>query len=143
MKIQEIMTTDVTSVAPDTSVVEAAKLMKAEDIGSVPVCEQSKVVGILTDRDIIIRSVAEGKNPQATKVSEIMSSKVETVTPDTDLDEVSNLMSDRQIRRVPVVENNKLVGIVALSDIALEDEFYMEASEALTDISKPTHNERK
>lgn len=137
MKVSEIMTMDVTCVSPDTNVVEVARLMSEEDIGSVPVCEKSRLVGILTDRDIIIRNVAKGKSPETTMVRDIMTADVKTVSPETDIEDLTELMSDSQIRRVPVIENNRIVGIVALSDVALENEFVFEASEALTDISVP------
>lgn len=137
MKIRDIMTTDVCFVKPEDKVIEAAKLMSREDIGSVPVCDASKVVGILTDRDIILRNVAQGKDPQITQVKEIMTSKVQTVSPDSDVEDVTDVMAENQIRRVPVVENDRLVGMVSISDVVLEEEFDFEASEALTEISQP------
>jgi CBS domain-containing protein len=137
LKVRDIMTKSVAYVNPGTSVVEAAQLMQKHNVGSVPVCDQSGVVGIVTDRDIVVRNVAHGKNPQSTPVSDVMTSKVTTVNPEMDINDISGLMSGQQVRRLPVVENNKLVGIVALGDMAADYRSDSEASEALSDISKP------
>jgi CBS domain-containing protein len=126
MKISEIMTKDPRSVSPDTPVSEAARLMKEEDVGLVPVVERvggaetrGRLVGVVTDRDIAIRVVAEGRDPQSTKVEEVASQNVVTVDPRQDLDEALRLMATHQLRRLPVVEEDgKLVGIVAQADVA-------------------------
>lgn len=138
LKIKDIMTKDVAYVSPTSTVVEAAQLMQKLNVGSIPVCDQNGVVGIVTDRDIVVRNVAHGKTPETTWVKDVMTSKVSTVTPDTDVNEASKLMSQTQIRRLPVVENNVLVGMVALGDLATDNRFYTEASEALSDISTPS-----
>lgn len=138
MKVREKMTTNVGYVNPSNTVVEAAQVMQKLNVGSVPVFDQNKVVGVVTDRDIVVRNVAHGKIPQDTKVQDVMTSQVTTVTPDMDMDEVSRIMAQQQIRRVPVVENNQLVGILALGDMATDYRFDTEASEALTEISKKT-----
>lgn len=138
MKVREKMTTNVGYVKPTNTVVEAAQVMQKLNVGSVPVFDQNKVVGVVTDRDIVVRNVAHGKIPQDTKVQDVMTSQVTTVSPDMDMDEVSRIMAQQQIRRVPVVENNQLVGIVSLGDIATDYRFDTEASEALTEISKKT-----
>ena len=138
MKVREIMTKDVAYVNPMANITEAAQIMQKHNIGSVPVCDKSGVVGIITDRDIVIRNVAHGENPQNTIVKDVMTSNVTTVTPDMDIKQVSEIMSQSQIRRLPVVENNMIVGIVALGDIATDKRFDIEASEALTDISRPS-----
>lgn len=138
MKVRDKMTKDVGYVNPLNTVVEVAQVMQKLNVGSVPVFDQNKVVGVVTDRDIVVRNVAHGKIPQDTKVQDVMTSQVTTVTPDMDVDEVSKIMSQQQIRRVPVVENNQLVGILALGDMATDFRFDTEASEALTEISKPT-----
>lgn len=138
MKVRDKMTKNVGYVNPSNTVVEAAQLMQKLNVGSVPVFDQSKVVGVVTDRDIVVRNVAHGKIPQDTKVQDVMTSQVTTVTPDMDVDEVAKIMAQQQIRRVPVVENNQLVGILALGDMATDYRFDAEASEALTEISKKT-----
>lgn len=137
MKVKDIMTKNVASVKPDASVSEAADLMQRYNVGSIPVCDDNGVVGIVTDRDIVMRNVTVGSDPRSTPVSSIMTTNVTTVSPDTDVDELGVIMSQKQVRRVPVVDNNNLVGIVALGDLALDNRFDTEASEALTEISKP------
>lgn len=136
MKVREKMSKSVGYVKPTNTVVEAAQVMQKLNVGSVPVFDQNKVVGVVTDRDIVVRNVAHGKVPQDTKVQDVMTSQVTTVTPDMDVEEVSKIMAQQQIRRVPVVENNQLVGILSLGDIATDYRFDTEASEALTEISK-------
>ncbi len=138
MKAKDIMTKNVAYIRPEDTVAEAARLMQQYNIGSVPVCDKTGVVGIVTDRDIVVRNVVTGDDPKTTPVSDIMSTKVSTVTPDTEVSLLGDIMSKHQIRRIPVVENNFLVGIVALGDLATDRRFDMEASGALTDISKPT-----
>lgn len=137
MKAKDIMTKNVAYIKPDSTVTEAAKLMQQHNVGSIPVCDQTGVVGMVTDRDIVVRNVITGSDPQSTPVSNIMTTKVATVTPDTDVELVSDIMSKNQIRRIPVVDNKTLVGIVALGDLAVDKQFDVEASEALTDISRP------
>lgn len=138
MKVKEIMTKDVAYINPSSSIVEAAQLMQKHNVGSVPVCDQSGLIGIVTDRDIVVRNVAHGTDPHTTIVKNVMTSQITSVSPDMDVREVSDIMSRSQIRRLPVVENNKLVGIVALGDIATDTRFDTEAGEALTDISMPS-----
>lgn len=137
MKIKDIMTKDVSYINPSSTVVEAAQLMQKHNVGAIPVCDQSGVIGIVTDRDIVVRNVAHGKTPQSTIVKDVMTSAVTTVTPDTDVNVASKIMSQNQIRRLPVVENNKLVGVVALGDLAVDNRLNIEASKALSDISVP------
>lgn len=116
--IKEVMTRDVRACEPNATVAEAAKVMAQEDVGPVPIVEDGRLVGIVTDRDIAVRVVAEGRDPNATTVREIASTELVTVTPDDDLDEALNLLAERQVRRLPVVEGDRLVGIVAQADIA-------------------------
>jgi CBS domain-containing protein len=137
MKVKDIMTKNVASVRPESTVFEAAGLMQKLNVGSIPVCDQNGVVGIVTDRDIVLRNVTAGADPKTTPVSSIMTTGVATVSPDTDVDALGAIMSQRQVRRVPVVENNSLVGIVALGDLAADNRFDFEASEALAEISRP------
>lgn len=136
MKVKDIMTKDVAFINPDSKVVEAAQMMQKHNVGSIPVCDQSGVIGIITDRDIIVRNIAHGKSPQDTPVRDVMTGQVVTASPDMEVDEVSGMMASKQIRRVPVVDNNMIVGMVALGDIATDNRFNMEASEALSEISR-------
>jgi CBS domain-containing protein len=116
--IKEVMTRDVRACEPNATVAEAAKVMAQEDVGPIPIVGDGRLVGIVTDRDIVVRVVAEGRDPKATTVSEIASTELVTVSPDDDLDEALKLLAERQIRRLPVVEGDRLVGIVAQADIA-------------------------
>jgi len=116
--IKEVMTRDVRACEPYATVADAAKVMAQEDVGPVPIVEEGRLVGIVTDRDIVVRVVAEGRDPNATTVKEIASTELVTVAPDDDLDEALHLLAERQVRRLPVVEGDRLVGIVAQADIA-------------------------
>jgi CBS domain-containing protein len=116
--IKEVMTRDVRACEPNATVADTAKVMSQEDVGPVPIVEDGRLIGIVTDRDIVVRVVAEGRDPNATTVSEIASTELVTVSPDDDLDEALKLLAERQIRRLPVVEGDRLVGIVAQADIA-------------------------
>ena len=116
--IKEVMTRDVRACEPNATVAEAAKVMAREDVGPVPIVEDGRLVGLVTDRDIVVRVVAEGRDPNETTVNEIASTELVTVSPDDDLDEALNLLARRQVRRLPVVEGDRLVGIVAQADIA-------------------------
>ncbi len=138
MKVKDIMTKNIAYVNPQSKVIEAAQLMQKHNVGSIPVCDQNGVIGIVTDRDIVVRNVAHGTSPQDTPVQDVMTSQVKTVSPDTDVNDISDIMSHDQIRRLPVVENNRLVGMVSLGDMAINPRADMEASEALADISKPS-----
>ena len=120
--IKDIMTRDVEFATPDMTTREAALIMKSHDIGSLPVCEGRRVVGIVTDRDVTVRAVAEGRDPSSTKVKEIMSGEPVTVSEDADLKEAEKLMHDRQLRRLPVVDaRGELVGYLAMARIAREE----------------------
>jgi CBS domain-containing protein len=116
--IKEVMTSEVKACEPNTTVAEAAKVMAKEDIGPVPVVEEGRLTGIVTDRDIVVRVVAEGRDPNSTTVGEIASSDLVTVSPDDDLDVALQHLARKQVRRIPVVEGDRLVGIVAQADIA-------------------------
>ncbi|HPL99748.1 MAG TPA: CBS domain-containing protein [Bacillota bacterium] len=134
MKVKQIMTTDVSTVTPNDTVTKAASIMKQLNVGSVPVIDGSRVVGIVTDRDITLRGIAKGGDPNQ-KISEIMTSDVKYATPDMDVHAVADLMAENQVRRLPVIDNDKLVGIVAIGDLAVENIFENEAGEALHNIS--------
>jgi CBS domain-containing protein len=118
-QIRQLMTVKPRTVKTGDSIVDAAKLMKGEDTGIAPIVDGDRLVGVLTDRDIAIRVVAEGRDPLSTKVEEIASQNLVTVDPQQDLDEALRLMAQHQVRRLPVVEEDgKLVGIVAQADVA-------------------------
>ena len=134
VKVKQIMTTDVSTVAPNDTVTKAASLMGQLDVGSVPVLDNNRVVGIVTDRDIILRGVANGKGANQ-QISEVMTTNVKCATPDMDVHTVAEIMAEYQVRRLPVVDNDKLVGIVAIGDLAVENIFENEAGEALHTIS--------
>ena len=137
MKVSDCMTHDVRVVAPSQSIAEAAKLMAELDVGILPVRENDRLVGMISDRDIAVRAVALGRTPD-TLVSEIMSDSVKYCFADQTLEEVSRNMGDIQVRRLPVVDRQKrLVGIISLSDVANGEGSIEEAGEALRDISQP------
>jgi CBS domain-containing protein len=119
-RVDQTMTPEPKAIAPLESVVEAAKLMRAENVGSLPVVESGRLVGMVTDRDIALRVVADAENASAITVGQIASSDPVTVKPDANLDEALGLMAKHQVRRMPVVQNDRLVGIVAQADVALE-----------------------
>jgi CBS domain-containing protein len=117
--IRQAMTSNPCSIDADKPVAYAAKMMKEEDVGLAPVVEGDRLVGTLTDRDIAIRVVAEGRDPQSTTVREVASTDLVTIDPDQDLDEALRLMAKNQVRRLPVVEEDgKLAGVVAQADVA-------------------------
>ena len=135
MLISDIMSRDVVTVSPRESVMFAAKLMSRYNIGSVPVAESGRLSGVVTDRDIVLRCVAGGEDPERTPVSDIMSRSVVTAAPEDTTERASELMSRAQVRRLPVTKDGKLVGVVSLGDLARRTACGMEASKALTDIS--------
>ena len=118
MSIRDVMTSEVKACEPTATVAEAAKVMAQEDVGPVPIVEDGRLTGIVTDRDIVVKAVAEGKDMNATTVREIASRDLITVSPDDDLNDALNLMAENQVRRLPVVDGDRLVGIVAQADVA-------------------------
>jgi len=137
MNVRELMTTAPVSVEPDATLGEVAVLMKQEDCGSIPVVEDGRLVGIVTDRDIVIRGVAAGSDPKTQRVSTVMSADPVTISPDDDLTDAEKVMADRQIRRLPVVENGKLVGIIVTAQIARAAD-KRKVGETIKEISEPT-----
>lgn len=120
-KVHEVMTDSPRCVTPETPVSEAARLMKSEDVGSLPILEGDKVTGVVTDRDIVVRAVAEEKDPRGMPVREIASRELVTIRPDEDLSEALKLMANYQVRRLPVVdEDDRLVGVLSQADVATE-----------------------
>jgi CBS domain-containing protein len=117
--IRDLMTANPCSVDADKSVAYAAKMMRDEDVGLAPIVEGDKLIGTVTDRDIAIRVVAEGKDPEQTTVREVASTNLVTIDPQQDLEEALRLMAKHQVRRLPVVEEDgRLVGVVAQADVA-------------------------
>jgi CBS domain-containing protein len=139
--IRDTMTTDPRSITPRDAVVEAARLMRDEDIGSLPVVEEGRLVGMLTDRDIAVRVVAEGRSSDSTTVGEVLSPDPVAARPDQDLDEALHLMAQHQVRRLPVVEEDRLVGILAQADVALEEK-EKKIGELVESISQPSGADR-
>ena len=120
-KVREVMTDSPRCITPETLVSEAARLMKSEDVGSLPILEGERLTGIVTDRDIVLQAVAEEKDPRGMPVREVASRDLVTVGQDEDLSEALKRMASHQIRRIPVVdEDDRLVGIVAQADVARE-----------------------
>ena len=137
MQVRDLMNSSVVSITPGESAALAARLLSRHDIGSLPVCsEDGRLRGIVTDRDIILRCVAAEEDPSQTPVREIMSRHCITVSPGDDAREATRLMAAEQIRRLPVVEGDRVVGMVSLGDLARTHRFDMEASKALSEISE-------
>jgi CBS domain-containing protein len=140
-KVRDLMTRNPSVSTPDMDLIQVAKIMADQNVGSVPVVDTTgsgKVVGMVTDRDIVVRSVAEGRNPREIRVGDIMSSNVVTVREDADEDEVTRLMEKNQVRRIPVVdEMGNLCGIVAQADIALKTSDRV-TGDTVQKISKPS-----
>jgi len=141
MRIAEVMTRNVKVIGPERSVREAARLMDNLNVGSLPVCDGERLVGMITDRDITVRATAVGEDPDQTQVKEIMTDDVRWCFEDDEVNDVVRTMGDVQIRRVPVVDRAKrLVGIVALGDLATDRAEGTE--EALRNISEPSEPDR-
>ena len=137
-QLKDMMSRDVKIISPDLTIGEAARKMRDGDFGMMPVGEDNRMIGTLSDRDIAIRAVAEGKD-SGTKVRDVMSEGIVWAYEDDSVEQAAKIMSDRQVRRLPVVDRNKrLVGIVALGDMAVESSEILPAAEALAEISKPS-----
>ena len=136
-QLKDLMTRDVKVVSPDMTIGAAAREMREGDFGMMPVGENDRMIGTISDRDIAIRAVAEGKDSD-TKVRDVMSEGVSWAFEDDSVEQAAKIMSERQVRRLPVVDRNKrLVGIVALGDFAVDSSEIRPAAEALSEISKP------
>ena len=136
MKVRQIMTDHVVTVGQREPVAHAARLMKRGNLGALPVCDdEGRLRGIVTDRDIVTRCIAADDDPGDTPVREIMSRGIVTCGAEDDADELARTMSSRQVRRVPVTEGGRVIGMVSLADLARNDLFSMEAAEALSEIS--------
>ena len=134
MKVRQVMTTDIFSINKGEEIAKAAEIMRSVDIGALPIHDGKKIVGMVTDRDIVIRNVARRHGPNI-PCEEVMTPKIISCSPDTSIDEAANIMAEHQIRRLPVIENGILVGIVSLGDLATVKETKAEAGDALSSIS--------
>jgi len=136
MKVKQLMKSPVVCVHPEESVAVAARTLARYNIGILPVCEASgKICGLVTDRDLVIRCMASGLQPERTPVRQVMTARVLSVQPDMDAAVAAHLMGRQQIRRLPVVENGKLCGMMSLGDLAAQEESAMDAADALADIT--------
>ncbi|QQP88443.1 CBS domain-containing protein [Skermanella sp. TT6] len=143
MQIREIMTRDVEVVAPGDTIQRAAKLMDELNVGVLPVCEGPKLVGLVTDRDITVRATSVGKAPGECRVSEVMTDEPRYCYEDDVVSDVSRLMGDMQIRRVPVLDrDDRLIGIVSLGDIATEADRPQTIADTLGQVSEPSAPDR-
>ena len=136
MKLRDVMSNPVIRIHPDESVAVAARTLNRYNIGALPVCgSDGRVCGLITDRDIVTRCLAAGRSPASTAVRDVMTSKVISARPDMEANLAAGLMGREQIRRLPVMENGKLCGMVSLGDLAMKDETSIDAGDALTEIS--------
>lgn len=140
MKVAELMTGHVISASQRDPVTAAARLMKRHNLGALPVCdEEGRLRGLVTDRDIVTRCVAMDYDPADTMLREIMTRGIQTCAADAEVEQAMELMRREQVRRVPVTEDGKLVGMVSLADLARRERFSMEAAQALSHISSNLH----
>jgi len=136
-QLKDIMSPDVQVISPDATIREAAQKMREGDFGMMPVAENDRMIGAISDRDIALRAIAEGKGPD-TQVRDVMSQGIAWAYEDDSVDHAAEIMSEHQVRRLPVVNRQKrLVGIVALGDFAVESSDLEPAAEALVEISQP------
>ena len=136
MKIRDIMSKPPIHISPIESAEVAARTLAHYNIGVLPVCNNDgKLCGLLTDRDLVTRCIASGKAPAQTMVREVMTNQITSIQPDMEVGVAAHLMGRQQIRRLPVVENGKLCGVVSLGDLAKREESVMDAADALTDIT--------
>lgn len=140
MKVKEIMTRDIDVVSPETTLRDAAERMQSLDVGVLPVCDQDRLVGVITDRDITVRATADGLDPFATQVGEVMSrDDLITCSMDDDVEAATQRMRDKQVRRLPVLDQeHRLVGILALGDLVVDQENREVSSETLKAVSRPS-----
>jgi CBS domain-containing protein len=137
MQINEVMTHDVKTVRPDTSIFDIARIMRDEDIGAIPVAENDKLIGMVTDRDIVVRALADSKADQNVNARSVMSDRMLYCFSDQSIEEVLRNMGDQQVRRMPVVDRDKrLVGVVSIGDLSAQAK-PQQAGESLRDISQP------
>ncbi len=136
MRVRDIMSSDVSFVDPSAKIPEVAKIMRDKNVGSVPIVQNEQVVGIITDRDIILRVIAEQMDVNQTSAAQVMTDEPVFIEENSNIDQAADMMAEYQIKRLPVVNKGKLVGIIALGDLAIEHIHMDEAGEALSGISK-------
>lgn len=134
--VRHAMTSSPQTIKPDMTAADAAGLMRSEDIGVLPVCEDDRLVGLVTDRDLVIRVVAERKDPTEVKVGDVLTKSPVTVTPDMKLSEARELMEENKVRRLPVMKGDELVGILSMGDLAWHVASTREIGEALKAVSE-------
>jgi CBS domain-containing protein len=134
--IRDVMTSDPHTISTDATLQDAAREMKGDDIGAVLVEDKGSVAGILTDRDIVVRAVAEGRDPSSTKVGDVASRDVSTLTPDSSVEDAIKIVREQHVRRIPVVQDGRPAGIVSIGDLAIE----RDEDSALADISSAPSN---
>jgi len=134
--IRDVMTADPHTVAADATLTDAAREMKSDDIGAVLVEDGGSVSGILTDRDIVVRAIAEGRDPSSTKVGDVASRDVKTLSPDSSVEDAIKIVREQHVRRIPVVQDGRPAGIVSIGDLAVE----RDSDSALADISQAPSN---
>ncbi|UMZ74151.1 CBS domain-containing protein [Natranaerofaba carboxydovora] len=134
MKVKDIMTSEIYSINKQENIARAAQIMRESDIGALPVTDGERIVGVLTDRDIAVRNVAMQHNPEI-PVEEVMTANIINCSPETTVEEASDLMAKYQVRRLPVIENGNLVGMVSLGDLATESRTDEEAGYTLSQVS--------
>ncbi|GAA0135779.1 CBS domain-containing protein [Paenibacillus sp. YSY-4.3] len=138
-KVKDIMTDQVVTVSPKDNIYEVAVKMKNHDTGFIPVVENGdRLIGVITDRDLVIRAIAD-KHPGSTAVETVMTRGIRCASPDTPVDDAAEMMAEQQIRRLPVTEGERLIGIVSIGDMAVRNNFSDEAGDALSEISHQVH----
>jgi CBS domain-containing protein len=137
MQVREIMTKDVTALAPNRTIAEVAQHMRLLDVGSIPLVQDDQLVGVITDRDIVLRVVADGLDPHLEQADRHMTQNPITATPDMSVDQAARIMAREQIRRLPVVEGGRLVGYLALGDLAMQEKD-KKVGATLEQISEPS-----
>lgn len=140
--VRDVMTARPRCVAPDTPLSQVAELMATEDVGAIPILDGEQLAGMVTDRDIVVRAIAKGKDPRGMPAREVSSRELVTVGPDHDLSDALQLMAQHQVRRLPVVDENRLVGVVSQADVALKAKD-KSVGEMLAGISKPPQGPRQ
>ena len=138
-KISDVMTAHARCIGPDSTLVDAARQMRELDVGSLPICDNDRLAGMVTDRDLVLRGIGEGLDPRSTPIRDVMSPGIVYIFEDQDVEEAARVMEVKQIRRLPVLNRDKrLVGIVSLGDLAVEAGAAL-SGEALQEISQPEH----
>ena len=142
MEVKDIMSHPVVAIHPGESVEVAARTMAHYNVGALPVCKNGKLCGLVTDRDIVTRCLAANRKPHTTQVGQVMTENVTAVRPDMDTGVAAHLMGRLQVRRLPVVEDGRLCGMVSLGDMAVREETVLDAGDALADVSSNVTGEK-